>query len=130
MSREQADALIQRLEAAFNHTLPEDTRGIYIEKLMTLPLSIGAKRVDRLIDKSTFFPKISELMKPTDDELQINTTTESKWASSKEAKYALYRTRRLLELDEATYLQYLHNPDTKAAFEEEWRKTWAQEVVS
>ena len=93
MKLEQAEALLKRLEAAFNHDLMPDTRGIYIEKLMTLPLATGTKRVEKLITSARFFPKIAELMQPSEDELiSQNSMVRNTWVESPEAKYAIYRS--------------------------------------
>jgi hypothetical protein len=125
---EQAEALLKRLEAAFNHDLMPDTRGIYIEKLMTLPLATGTKRVEKLITSARFFPKIAELMQPSEDELiSQNSMVRNTWVESPEAKYAIYRSEKLIGLDEATYLQYISRDDVKARLENEWRHTWEQE---
>lgn len=128
MKLEQAEALLKRLEAAFNHDLMPDTRGIYIEKLMTLPLATGTKRVEKLITSARFFPKIAELMQPSEDELiSQNSMVRNTWVESPEAKYAIYRSEKLIGLDEATYLQYISRDDVKARLENEWRHTWEQE---
>lgn len=128
MKLEQAEALLKRLEAAFNHDLMPDTRGIYIEKLMTLPLATGTKRVEKLITSARFFPKIAELMQPSEDELiSQNSMVRNTWVESPEAKYAIYRSEKLIGLDEATYLQYISRDDVRARLENEWRHTWEQE---
>lgn len=128
MKLEQAEALLKRLEAAFNHDLMPDTRGIYIEKLRTLPLATGTKRVEKLITSARFFPKIAELMQPSEDELiSQNSMVRNTWVESPEAKYAIYRSEKLIGLDEATYLQYISRDDVKARLENEWHHTWEQE---
>lgn len=128
MKLEQAEALLKRLEAAFNHDLMPDTRGIYIEKLMTLPLATGTKRVEKLITSARFFPKIAELMQPSEDELiSQNSMVRNTWVESPEAKYAIYRSEKLIGLNEATYLQYISRADVRARLENEWRHTWEQE---
>ncbi len=128
MKLEQAEALLKRLEAAFNHDLVPDTRGIYIEKLMTLPLATGTKRVEKLITSARFFPKIAELMQPSEDELiSQNSMVRNTWAESPEAKYAIYRSEKLIGLNEAIYLQYISQADVRARLENEWRHTWEQE---
>ena len=128
MRRDQAETLIAQLEAAFNHGLPSDTRGIYIEKLMTLPFATGAKRVDRLITTTKFFPKIAELMRPAEGEVeQQNMPVPDRWLQTPEGQYSCYRAERLAELDEATYWDYIHEPATRARLENEWRHAWSQE---
>lgn len=125
---EQAETLLKRLEAAFNHDLMPDTRGIYIEKLMTLPLATGTKRVEKLITSARFFPKIAELMQPSEDELvSQNSMVKNTWVDSPEAKYAVYRSEKLIGLDDATYLQYISRADVRARLENEWRHAWEQE---
>ena len=128
MKPEQAEALLKRLEAAFNHDLMPDTRGIYIEKLMTLPLATGTKRVEKLITSARFFPKIAELMQPSEDELiSQNSMVRNTWVESPEAKYAIYRSEKLIGLDKETYFQYISQADVRARLENEWRHTWEQE---
>lgn len=128
MKLEQAETLLKRLEAAFNHDLMPDTRGIYIEKLMTLPLATGTKRVEKLITSARFFPKIAELMQPSEDELvSQNSMVKNTWVDSPEAKYAVYRSEKLIGLDDATYLQYISRADVRARLENEWRHAWEQE---
>ena len=130
MKLEQAEALLKRLEAAFNHDLMPDTRGIYIEKLMTLPLATGTRRVEKLITSARFFPKIAELMQPSDEEYIVsNMAGKTRWAETPEARYAVYRQDRLLELDEPTYVEYLRDPEIRARFENEWRWAWEQQQL-
>lgn len=130
MKPEQAEALVKRLEAAFNYDLMPDTRGIYIEKLMTLPLATGTKRVEKLITSAKFFPRIAELMQPSEDELiSQNSMVRNTWVESPEAKYAVYRSEKFIELDEATYLQYLSRADVRARLENEWRHAWEQQQL-
>ena len=43
MRREQAEMLIDKLQAAYNSGLPEDTTCYMFDKLMTLPFATGAK---------------------------------------------------------------------------------------
>ena len=131
MKLEQAEALLKRLEAAFNHDLMPDTRGIYIEKLMTLPLATGTKRVEKLITSARFFPKIAELMQPSDEEYIVsNTAGKTRWAETPEARYAAYRQDRLVELDEPTYREYLRDPEIRARLESEWRWAWEQQQMA
>lgn len=127
MRREQAEMLIDKLQAAYNSVLPEDTRAIYVDKLMTLPFATGTRRVDRLINTSRWMPKIAELMQPVDGESeQQNVTVRSEWADSPECDFALYRQDRLIALDEPTYWQYLSNPAERARLEAAWRYEWLQ----
>ena len=82
MRREQAELLLNKLIAAFNSELPGDTREMYLDRLMTLPFASGTKRVDRLIDNNRFFPKIAELMQPSDEEYIVPNTTENQVAET------------------------------------------------
>lgn len=125
MRREQAEMLIDKLQAAYNSGLPEDTRAIYVDKLMTLPFATGTRRVDRLINTSRWMPKIAELMQPVDGEIeQQNVTMRDDWADSPECEFALYRQDRMVALDEPTYWQYLSNPAERARLEAAWRYEW------
>lgn len=130
MRREQAEILLNKLIAAFNSELPADTREMYLDRLMRLPFASGAKRVDRLIDKNRFFPKIAELMQPSDEEYIVpNTAGKTRWAETPEARYAAYRQDRLVELDEPTYGEYLRDPEIRARLESEWRWAWEQQQM-
>lgn len=131
MRREQAEILLNKLIAAFNSELPADTREMYLDRLMTLPFASGTKRVDRLIDKNRFFPKIAELMQPSDEEYIVpNTAGKTRWAETPEARYAVYRQDRLVELDEPTYREYLRDPEIRARLESEWRWAWEQQQMA
>ena len=129
MRQEQAEMLVAKLEAAFNRGLPEDTKELYVEKLMSLPFSTGSKRVDRLICTATFMPRIAEFMRPTDDEMvQMNTNVnnQNEWSATDRGRYAQFRSARLVELDEAAYSDYLHNPAERARFERCWLYEYAK----
>lgn len=131
MRREQAELLLNKLIAAFNSELPADTREMYLDRLMTLPFASGTKRVDRLIDNNRFFPKIAELMQPSDEEYIVpNTAGKTRWAETPEARYAVYRQDRLVELDEPTYREYLRDPEIRARLESEWRWAWEQQQMA
>lgn len=131
MRREQAEILLNKLIAAFNSELPADTREMYLDRLMRLPFASGTKRVDRLIDKSRFFPKIAELMQPSEEEYIVpNTTGQTRWAETPEARYAVYRQDRLVELDEPAYREYLRDPEIRARLESEWRWAWEQQQIA
>lgn len=131
MRREQAEILLNKLIAAFNSELPADTREMYLDRLMTLPFASGTKRVDRLIDKSRYFPKIAELMQPSDEEYIVpNTAGKTRWTETPEARYAVYRQDRLVELDEPAYREYLRDPEIRARLESEWRWAWEQQQIA
>jgi hypothetical protein len=67
-------------------------------------------------------------MQPSEDELiSQNSMVRNTWVESPEAKYAIYRSEKLIGLDEATYLQYISRDDVRARLENEWRHTWEQE---
>ncbi len=128
MRREQAEALIARLEAAYGRGLDGDTKDIYIDRLMTLPFATALKRIELLINTSKFFPKVAELMNPVEGEVQqINAHIEDKWLDTDDGRYSCYRSEKLVELDENTYWEYLHDPATRARLENEWRHAWSQQ---
>jgi len=99
MRREQAEALIARLEAAYGRGLDGDTKDIYIGRLMTLPFATALKRIELLINTSKFFPKVAELMKPVEGEVQqINAHIEDRWLDTDDGRYSCYRSEKLVEL--------------------------------
>ena len=127
MRKDQAEMLIDKLEAAFNQRLPGATRALYTDKLMTMPVATGVKRIDMLINTSKFMPKIAELMRPVEGEVQqINAHIEDKWADTMTGRYSLYRSDQLPRLDDQTYWEYLHDPATRARLENEWKHAWSQ----
>jgi len=127
MRREQAEQLVAKLEAAHDRDLRPDTRQLYIDRIMTLPFATGLKRIELLIDTTKFMPKVSEIMRPVEGEIeQQNLHVEDKWLDTDEGKYAAYRSERLVELDENTYWKYLHDPATRARLENEWKHSWSQ----
>ena len=122
MRREQAEALVARLEAAYSRGLDGDTKDIYIDRLMALPFATALKRIELLINTSKFMPKIAELMRPVEGEVgQLNANIEDKWADTMTGRYSLYRSDRLPRLDDVTYWEYLHDPATRARIENQWR---------
>lgn len=128
MRREQAEQLVAKLEAAHDRDLRPDTRQLYIDRIMTLPFATGLKRIELLIDTTKFMPKVSEIMRPVEGEIeQQNLHVEDKWLDTDEGKYAAYRSERLVELDENTYWEYLHDPATRARLENEWKHAWSQQ---
>ncbi len=131
MRREQAEILLNKLLVAFNWKLPADTHEMYLDRLMTLPFASGTKRVDQLIDNNRFFPKIAELLQPSDEEyIFSNTAGKTRWAETAEARYAVYRQDRLVELDEPTYREYVRDPEIRARLESEWRWAWEQQQMA
>lgn len=128
MRRDQAEQLVAKLEAAHDRDLRPDTRQLYIDRIMTLPFATGLRRIELLIDTTKFMPKISEIMRPVEGEIeQQNMTVPDRWLLTPEGQYSCYRAERLAELDEATYWGYIHEPATRARLENEWRHAWSQE---
>ena len=128
MRRDQAEQLVAKLEAAHDRDLRPDTRQLYIDRIMTLPFATGLRRIELLIDTTKFMPKISEIMRPVEGEIeQQNMTVPDRWLLTPEGQYSCYRAERLAELDEATYWDYIHEPATRARLENEWRHAWSQE---
>jgi len=128
MRRDQAEQLVAKLEAAHDRDLRPDTRQLYIDRIMTLPFATGLKRIELLIDSTKFMPKIAEIMRPVEGEIeQQNLHVEDKWLDTDEGKYAAYRSDRLVELDEVAYWEYIHNPAERARLENEWRHAWSQQ---
>ena len=128
MTREQAEALVQRLEAAYNTDLRADTRGIYIEKLMELALPVAVRRVERLVETKNFFPKVSELMKPIDGEMHLHTAAGAPWWGETRNKVLGFRSQKLLELDELAYLEYLADPEVRQEMDTQWRVEWLASI--
>ena len=129
MTREQAEALVQRLEAAYNTDLRADTRGIYIEKLMELALPVAVRRVERLVETKNFFPKVSELMKPIDGEMHLHTAAGAPWwEGDPETRFSVFRSQKLLELDELAYLEYLADPEVRQEMDTQWRVEWLSSI--
>ena len=128
MRRDQAEQLVAKLEAAHDRDLRPDTRQLYIDRLMTLPFATALKRIELLINTSKFFPKVAELMKPVEGEVQqINAHIEDRWLDTDDGRYSCYRAEKLVELDEVSYWEYVHNPAERARLENVWKHAWSQE---
>ena len=120
--------LLDKLEAAFERRQQPNSRALYTDKLMSLPLATGAKRVDMLINTAKFFPKIAELLRPVEGEVQqINANIKDTWSDTEDGRYSVYRSERLVELGDAAYWEYLYSPAERARLENVWRQEFAQQ---